>query len=115
MIFTVSSAKVQDVLLCFNIHNMKNAVIVCAIPFKVSSAVIMRDANGNNIYLRRYSERAEIKCPVCLRYMTTCIRTPCGHLYCSDCIQRILMTERIICPVCNQQFTPNSLTKVHLT
>lgn len=139
MVCAVSSAEIRDVILHHNIVNVNISfdsltvivvlgafvsVFVCAIPFKVSSVVIsVADGNNNSNYIRRYGEQAEMNCPICRQNITelqlfdiaTCFRAPCGHLYCSDCIQRIINTERNNCSVCNLEISPNSLIEVYFS
>lgn len=139
MVCAVPSAEIRDVILHNKIDSVNNSfesltviivlglvvsMFVCAIPFKISSVVIsVADGNNNTNYIRRYDEQAEINCPICLENIVelqlfnvaTCIRISCGHLYCSDCIQRIINTERNNCPVCNLEIPPNSLVQVQLT
>ncbi|XP_004685273.1 PREDICTED: putative tripartite motif-containing protein 75 [Condylura cristata] len=59
--------------------------------------------------------QAEVRCPVCLDFLTDPVTIPCGHNFCRSCIQQCWkdLPGRFPCPVCRhpqqeRHFSPNS-------
>lgn len=62
-----------------------------------------------------------ITCPFCgqnirdlqLYDMDICVRAPCNHLFCSNCIQKNAIADRIACPKCNSLVPVSSMSPIH--
>ncbi|XP_004685275.1 PREDICTED: tripartite motif-containing protein 60 [Condylura cristata] len=59
--------------------------------------------------------QAEVRCPICLDFLTDPVTIPCGHNFCRSCIQQCWkdLPGRFPCPVCRhpqqeRHFSPNS-------
>ncbi|ORZ22238.1 hypothetical protein BCR42DRAFT_487822 [Absidia repens] len=50
----------------------------------------------------------ELTCPICLNLFTQCTSTPCGHIFCHQCIVHSLETLSK-CPICKQVISKRSL------
>ena len=53
-------------------------------------------------------------CIICYEQMPEPVITPCGHLYCQDCINKCL-TIKSECPMCKNEIKPGQLVKVKKT
>jgi len=42
----------------------------------------------------------KMECTICMENRVNCVLIPCGHVYCSDCVQ-----SSNICPHCRTEFT----------
>ena len=79
---------------------------------KISHMKDFQDAKNSFTYLRHLKMQHNLSgdepCPVCHEPMSKgsdIMITPCGHMYCYFCIQRIFerfTSDRISCPICKQ-------------
>lgn len=44
-----------------------------------------------------------VKCPVCLDYMEDARQLQCGHLFCAECVVRILGMRKVRCAICKDK------------
>ncbi|XP_070543668.1 E3 ubiquitin-protein ligase LNX-like [Ptychodera flava] len=50
----------------------------------------------------------DIKCSICLSFLTKPLETPCQHIYCSDCVINVFLTENklfVNCPCCTESIS----------
>eukprot|EP01087_Luapelamoeba_hula_P015482 TRINITY_DN4635_c0_g1_i1.p1 TRINITY_DN4635_c0_g1~~TRINITY_DN4635_c0_g1_i1.p1 ORF type:complete len:1320 (-),score=276.81 TRINITY_DN4635_c0_g1_i1:92-4051(-) len=57
--------------------------------------------------LRRVLENKDIECSICLDVRTHPVATPCGHIFCSECLSASVET-RAECPLCRTAIGPKS-------
>ncbi|XP_033154626.1 E3 ubiquitin-protein ligase RNF4 [Drosophila mauritiana] len=60
-------------------------------------------------------EDTPYKCPICMENVRRRqpAATPCGHVFCIDCIQKAIEDFRK-CPMCNKKITYKQLTRIFL-
>lgn len=70
------------------------------------------DANANNVPTQR---RFELECAICLQRLEgqPVSSTPCGHLFCSECIENSIKINKL-CPVCRSRVTTRQVKRAHL-
>ncbi|XP_035209413.1 E3 ubiquitin-protein ligase RNF4-like [Stegodyphus dumicola] len=61
-----------------------------------------------------------LKCPVCLNFVENIVRnginmvtTPCGHLFCNECMDSILKRTKQ-CPTCRKSLVKQRIRKIYL-
>merc|ERR1711862_708052 len=57
----------------------------------------------------------DIECLICLEMIDTPVITPCGHLFCKECIEREftnLNTKNTKCPCCSYSVTKKQLIPI---
>ena len=89
---------------------------------KISHMKDFQDAKNSFTYLRHLKMQHNLSgdepCPVCHEPMSKgsdIMITPCGHMYCYFCIQRIFerfTSDRISCPICKQQVVKSEMFHV---
>lgn len=60
------------------------------------------------VFCRRMRKADDDQCVICYNAFRTrrhVRRLPCGHLYCSKCIEKWVTTEKATCPHCRAQVT----------
>ncbi|CAO3595090.1 unnamed protein product [Absidia cylindrospora] len=62
----------------------------------------------NNVEGLLLQMNQELTCPICLTLFTQCTSTPCGHIFCYQCIVHSLETLPK-CPICKQVISKRSL------
>ncbi|CAL9020345.1 unnamed protein product [Prunus brigantina] len=60
---------------------------------------------------------AYFDCKLCLKMATEPVVTPCGHLYCGDCLDKWLhfFTSHMECPVCHSKVFDSSIVPIKPT
>lgn len=43
------------------------------------------------------------ECPVCMEEDKTMIRCECGHVFCGECLLRIIKYDSLRCPLCRRE------------
>lgn len=57
-------------------------------------------------------EDEDNNCIICYEFMPEPVITPCGHLFCQDCINKCLSIKKE-CPMCKSEVKPEQLVKVN--
>lgn len=80
-----------------------------AAPAAAATAV---DTNANNVPTQR---RFELECAICLERLEgqPVSSTPCGHLFCSECIENSIRIYKA-CPVCRIRVITRQVKRAHL-
>lgn len=93
---------------------IKNNSIVIEVQLEPNQSNTGIDINANNVPLP--TPRFELECAICLQRFEgqQVAFTPCGHMFCSDCIKENLKANRKACPVCNKRIAITQLTRAHL-
>lgn len=72
-------------------------------------------ANGAEDDLRNENNYKQMECAICLEYIDSqdLASTPCGHLFCFDCITKVV-EDHAICPACSVPVQSNTLRRLYL-
>lgn len=44
-----------------------------------------------------------VSCPICLEHVSDAVQLQCGHLFCRECVNRLLAMDNVRCPVCKEK------------
>lgn len=70
--------------------------------FTVATSAEQQIGNSSN------ETQPQVKCPLCLEICRSISATPCGHLFCWECVAE-WVSERVECPVCRASVEPQQL------
>lgn len=60
------------------------------------------------------NNKEEMNCIICFGFPVLPVATPCGHIFCWDCLKSWLANKPIIeCPVCKNGFEMSKVIKLH--
>ena len=62
----------------------------------------------------RIEQHAEEPCVICLDTIKTLTVTPCGHLFCNNCISQHVQQQNT-CPTCRKTIAPSQLFEVKVS
>ena len=61
-------------------------------------------------------ESSEYQCRICNKLATRPVISLCGHMFCWDCIDRVLtQTNSSACPICQSGISKETLTPIYVT
>jgi hypothetical protein len=74
---------------------------------------------SNNISITGNSSLCTIEsqsnnCAICLEQYTNPYELDCSHTFCYDCIQKSLISNNILCPLCRCQISNSNISKLNL-
>ena len=93
--------------------NAKNVNKLLEKYLKESHTIDSSSENFTNIFNR--CNINDIECLICLEMIDTPVITPCGHLFCKECIEREftnLNTKNTKCPCCSYSVTKKQLIPI---
>lgn len=93
--------------------------VLTLVQLIVGSAIFLRKDLKANVWtnqLKKEQEQstdgsyvhASLRCSLCLERRQNTTTTPCGHLFCWQCIVEWIQTKPQ-CPLCREEFTPSRL------
>lgn len=91
---------------------VKRKAIVLEVEIKSDKPV---DANGKTNDSKIKSDQQKMECSICIESIgdQELSSTPCGHLYCSTCIEDSVK-ERELCPLCDTTVIFDDLRRIYL-
>ena len=66
----------------------------------------------NLLFCTIFWTRTEYVCPICLDEVVAPRVSPCGHIFCADCLQQFFkLSEKHTCPVCSECLVQSELVR----
>lgn len=88
--------------------NLLGKISLFYILFNIVQAMLSKDFNLKDAKTASLAVESSKYCVLCTENIKGPTATPCGHIFCWDCIQDSLSYQKS-CPICREEVRPNRI------